>query len=462
MKYPRAMLTLAVAFCATTSHATTFQANFPSGSIGEVTRLDADGLQWQLALRDDNDNAALPHKFRAWWYVRANDVSVTKPMTLAFTRIGWNYEFRPVYSYDNKRWHYFEDGEARFEPGCRIAEPDTCRMTITKAFERPVVWIARTFPYTYADLRAYLRKFTFSPYVKRVGIGKSPILGKTVPVVRIASPRQGQRQRIVIHARTHAAETGPSYVVEGLMNALTRNDALGQRLRDRYVFDIVPMHNIDGVQLGNYRTNGSSLNLENRWFMDKAVAFPISLLPEAPEENQQLNRAVFAPAVSDQETPTVLALNLHASNSAPNTQAFFFPHFGSDPARYSSEQSALWRKQLSFIRAVASHYDGRIEQPPADGGAGFLNSAFVESWWWHHQQEQVNAITLETTYGRAGFDHWITQDDLRRLGEALALAIDGMDRPHSRSVRSLDDPARANDVFREPFKPEIYENEAEH
>ena len=384
MKCLRKVLILSTAFCASSIHATTFRTNFPSGSIGEVTQLDADGLQWQLALRDDNDDATLPHNFRAWWYVRANGVSVTEPTTMAFTRIGWNYDFRPVYSYDNKRWHYFEDSEARFEPGCRIAQPDTCRMTITKTFDRPVVWVARTFPYTYADLRAYLRKFTFSTYVRQVGIGRSPILGKPIPSLRIASPRQGQRQRVVIHARTHAAETGPSYVLEGLIDALTRNDALGRRLRDRYVFDIVPMHNIDGVQVGNYRTNGTSINLENSWFMDRTVPFPISLLPEAPEENQILNRAVFAPAVTDQETPTVLALNLHASNSAPDTQAFFFPHFGSDPARYSPEQIALWQKQLSFIRAVASHYDGRIEQPPVDGGDGFLRSAFVESWWWHH------------------------------------------------------------------------------
>ena len=191
MKYPGAIMGFALAFSATSVQATTFHANFPSGSIGHVTQLDTEGLQWQLALRDDNDDPSLPHKFRAWWYVRANGVDVTQPTTMAFTRIGWNYDFRPVYSYDNKQWHYFEDGEAPFAPGCRIAEPDTCRMTVTKKFDRPVVWMARTFPYTYADLRAYLRKFTFSPYVTRTGIGKSPVLHKSLPSLRITLPRQG-------------------------------------------------------------------------------------------------------------------------------------------------------------------------------------------------------------------------------------------------------------------------------
>jgi hypothetical protein len=263
---------------------------------------------------------------------------------------------------------------------------------------------------------------------------------------------------VVIHARTHPAETGPSYVLEGLIAAVTRDDELGRRLRSRYIFEIVPMHNIDGVQLGNYRTNASSLNLENRWFVERFNHLPLYLMPTAPIENRDLNAQVFAPLAIDQRTPTVLALNLHSSNSAPDTQAFFFPHFGSDPARYTPQQIALWHKQLAFIRSTALHYDGRIEQPPADGGSGFLNSSFIETWWWQLRQDQVNAITLETTYGRAGFDHWVTQDDLRELGVALAKAIDDMDRPAAR----LADPARANDVFRAPFKPEIYTDELDH
>ena len=440
------------------AQSTRFSSDFPSGSIGDIKAPLSDGEPWQLALRDDNYDASLPNNFRTWWYIRADDVDTTHDLTMAFTRIGWNYDFRPVYSYDNQTWHYFADGETHFAPGCVISAPDTCRMTITKRFDHPTVWIARTFPYPLARLHGYLSSIERSPFVQRRIIGQSPVLGLPIEALTIANPYSFGRQRVVIHARTHAAETGSSYVLEGLIGALLRDDDLGRSLRSRYVFNIVPMHNVDGVQVGNYRTNATSLNLENRWFVDRDHDFPVHLLPSAPAESKVLNDYVFAPAVTNQMVPTVLALNLHSSNSEANTQAFFFPHFGNDPAKYTPSQIALWHKQLDFIRSVASHYEGRIEQPSADGGAGFLNSAFMETWWWQHRQDGVNAITLETTYGRAGFDHWVTQDDLRMLGVALARAIDDMDRPASRLFKA----ARADNVFRAPFNPEVYQNEEDH
>ena len=168
----------------------------------------------------------------------------------------------------------------------------------------------------------------------------------------------------------------------------------------------------------------------------------------APPENRLVNQGAMVPALLDAEAPVILALNLHASNSSPDAAAFFFPHFGPDPAKYTSAQRALWGKQLDFIRRVAVAYDGRIEQPPADGGAGFLDSAFPETWWWSHRQDAVNAITLETTYGRAGFDHWVTPSDLRALGVAVAEAIGSLGTPA---------PAPGGpSPFRLPFKPELY------
>ncbi len=149
-----------------------------------------------------------------------------------------------------------------------------------------------------------------------------------------------------------------------------------------------------------------------------------------------------------------LALNLHSSNSEPDTAAFFFPHFGSDPARYTPAQQTLWNNQIAFISDVARHYDGRIEQPPVEGGAGFLNSWFPETWWWTHRQEAVNAITLETTYGRAGFDHWVRPEDLRDLGVALARAINDLSLK-ANGIRRRAERAETP-VFRLPFKPGIY------
>jgi len=439
-----------------------FMTDFASGSIGTVTQQDGTGHTWQLALRDDNGNPWLPNSYRTWWHVRAENLPVGQPVRLTFSRLGFPYYFVPVYSYDGSTWQHFDEKDVTLVPGCVVAVPDSCRVEIVKAFDQPTAWIARTFPYTTADLASFLGSIAGHPAVQVQTLGASPVLRLPIQQITILDRTQlAPKKTVWIHARTHAAETGPSFVLEGLIRTVLADDALGQALRSRYIFRIVPMHNPDGVDLGNYRTNGSSLNLENLW---RFTAPDVYLDADAPLENQLLNRFGMVPALQDAAAPVVLALNLHASNSDPDTAAFFYPHFGSDPARYTPAQQNLWSRQLAFVEAVARAYDGRIEQPPAEGGAGFLNTPFPETWWWTQRQDAVNAITLETVYGRAGFDHWVTQADLRALGVAVAQAIAAMDSPAHAALPTPPSPLAVpalTPAYRLPFKPQLYRLERE-
>ncbi|MBC7489112.1 MAG: hypothetical protein H7240_02955 [Glaciimonas sp.] len=153
-------------------------------------------------------------------------------------------------------------------------------------------------------------------------------------------------------------------------------------------------------------------NLENQWLFSSGNP---GLNLNVPTENQILNVGEMATAMLNTEAPIVLALNLDSYNSDPDTAAFFFPHFDNDAAKYYLSQQKLWQKQLSFIKAVAVHYDGKIECPPVVGGARFLATSFPETWWWAQTADAVNAITPETTYGKTGFDQWITEDDLTQF-----------------------------------------------
>ncbi len=429
-----------------------FSGDFESGNLPAVRQLDQQGLAYELALRNDNDDANLPNSFRTWWYLRADNVPTQQSLRLEFTRLGFPNYFVPVYSYDGKKWQYFDEQDVELVPGCDVAAPHTCRLIVHKKFTQRTVWIARTFPYTTQNLSAFLASVSTSRYMQIDTLGLSPHFQKPLQLITISDNAVfSPKKTIWIHARTHAAETGPSFLLEGLIRAVLAEDALGRALRQQYIFKIVPMHNQDGVILGNYRTNAASINLENQWLFDSGNPY---LNDRAPLENRLINKGGMIPALLNQNAPVVLALNLHSSNSDPDTGAFFFPHFGSDPTLYSASQQNLWHKQLAFIKSVAVHYDGRIERPPVDGGAGFLRSFFPETWWWANQADAVNAITLETTYGRAGFDHWVTQNDLRNLGGAVAKAIGDMSMLQARTANAItrDDMS----MFRLPFKPEIY------
>lgn len=392
-----------------------FSTDFESGSIGKTTRIFQD--TWSLELKNDNDNSSLPNSFRTWWNVKV-DYIPSSGAKLRFTKLGFPYYFVPVFSTNGKDWKHF--------PETSVKQINSTTIEVTLSGEQSSLWIARTFPYTTKDYKKYRDSIATNPNVGISSLGNSPLKNSPIELLTITSNNQNPNKKTIwIHARTHAAEVGSSYVLEGLINTILSESSLGNSLRQNYVFKIVPMHNPDGIILGNYRTNATSINLENQWLFDNKIFNPIYLQDNAPIENKYLNKNAMSALITDQTYPVILALNLHSSNSDINTPAFFFPHFGSGN-NYDSNQQNLWNKQISFIQSVAYYYEGRIEAPPADGGGKFLNSYFPETWFWYNKKDLVNAITLETTYSKAGYDYWITPKEWKKLGIALANAINAI------------------------------------
>lgn len=68
---------------------------------------------------------------------------------------------------------------------------------------------------------------------------------------------------VLITARLHPGETQGSWMMHGLMKFLCSERA--EELRSQMVFKILPMVNVDGVTLGNFRTGLLGLDL-NRLF----------------------------------------------------------------------------------------------------------------------------------------------------------------------------------------------------
>lgn len=392
---------------------TTIASDFESGSIGVVQKTS--DAEWTLSIRNDNDNATLPASFRTWWYVRFDRAPLAQPMTITVNNHGFPFYYVPVYSYDQRVWHRFDESE--------VVQPNTTTIVITKQFHRRTVWLARFYPYTLTDLEDYLDDVDRHPFVERDTVGTTA-LGRPLEVLTITNPMVADtaKQRIWIHARTHPAETGSSFVLEGLIDFLLGGSPNANLALSSFVFSIMPMHNVDGVVIGNYRTTPGSINLENSWRRDPADPFLLSA--DAPQEVKVLRDAMAA-TLEPGDIPVTVALNLHSSNSEPDTAAFFFPHFGPAALGYAPDEAELFTDQIAFTDSVESFYGvGRIEPRPADGGRSFVTNNFPESWWWASFGPSVNAITLETVYGRAGFaPRWVTPRDIRPLGRALVRSL---------------------------------------
>ncbi len=231
------------------------------------------------------------------------------------------------------------------------------------------------------------------------------------------------KNRVFIHARSHPGEVPASFVVEGLVDYLLSGSPRAKQILKTTEYYIFPMHNVDGVITGNYRSTPQTENLEVMWFFDPEN--PIDLTADAAQEVNIVHD--YAKNLMTDGGPAIsMALNLHASNSEPDVRPFFFPHFGPESLGYDSLESSLWNRQLTFIASLASYYGVEmLEAVTEEGGSSFASKTYPESWWLANFSNEVMAITMEMTYGRAGYSpKWTSPWNLRDLGASLALGID--------------------------------------
>ena len=86
--------------------------------------------------------------------------------------------------------------------------------------------------------------------------------------LRITSSKElDKKLGVIMTARVHPGETVSSFMMKGSIDFLISDDPQAERLRDLFVFYIVPMLNPDGVIVGNYRCSldGSDLNRNFRY-----------------------------------------------------------------------------------------------------------------------------------------------------------------------------------------------------
>ena len=134
-------------------------------------------------------------------------------------------------------------------------------------------YFASCYPYTYTQLRLYLNTLNNNCYKDIIKFG---IIGKTynknnIPyliITNYSSPNEEIKERkcIFITGRIHSGETVSSYVIQGLIDFLINlNNPISKYLRDKFIFKIIPMLNIDGVIYGNYRLNILGKDMNRLW-----------------------------------------------------------------------------------------------------------------------------------------------------------------------------------------------------
>lgn len=95
------------------------------------------------------------------------------------------------------------------------------------------------------------------------------IRGNPVPLITITapgSPKDIENREIVVYsARVHPGEANSSWIMHGLIKFLMSNSREASKLRDNFVFKIIPMLNPDGVINGSHRCSLAGIDLNRVW-----------------------------------------------------------------------------------------------------------------------------------------------------------------------------------------------------
>jgi len=262
-----------------------------------------------------------------------------------------------------------------------LPEPDPCGF-LDSSFARLTKTAGAGWGYNYDSLRADLQRWKMSPHVTVDSIGLT-VQGRTMYMLTIQNrlaAHAGAKKRVWIHARTHPIEVQGTRVTNEIIRLLLSDTPYAAAVRDSCVFNIVPMYNIDGVELGNEgtlafdRENANNIDIESNW----------NTTPSQPEV--QVLKRMFTGLMA-QPDPIRVALNMH---SAYGKVRYFVYHkeAGTSPAFALLEQQ--------FIAGVQQYFPGGI-QPYTYFQS--WNSApapqYPESWFWQNYREAVMALTYE-------------------------------------------------------------------
>ena len=82
---------------------------------------------------------------------------------------------------------------------------------------------------------------------------------------KVSLPMYKRKKYVIVAGRVHPGESNASWMMQGFIKYLLGNSLQAKQLRKRHIFKIIPMINVDGVIIGNYRTSMSGNDLNRRY-----------------------------------------------------------------------------------------------------------------------------------------------------------------------------------------------------
>jgi hypothetical protein len=248
--------------------------SFEGGNLGRVETVAPNHLRCAVAGQSDQNNR---NRQASWYYFRLDNLPVGEEVRIDLVDLVGEYNFRkgshavtsktrPVFSYDDRVWTHFRDGEVEWDE-------KEVRLTLHVKPERRSMWIAHTTPYTQREFDRLLS--LKSRYLSSETIGKS-VKGRNLILLTVTDPSTSYRRKRVVWlmARQHAWESGTSWAADGAVRFLLSDDPEAARIRRETIFKVMPVFDPDGVAEGTVRFNANGFDNNRNWDVVDPVSMP--------------------------------------------------------------------------------------------------------------------------------------------------------------------------------------------
>jgi hypothetical protein len=363
----------------------TFDSDYDNGSILDVTECGTNEFDCSLFV----ESGVLGTR-KYWFRFRMTGVA-GRTVTLNIDHSG---NPRPFVSFDGVTWRRLTSSEA----------PSLSRIVLSLGAEENFAELAFFAPMGFEETYFYVSEMVRDcAYATTESIGQSR-QGRDVWMVTVtdSSVPDTNKHRVWMHSRAHAGEVTSTHLLLGFLEQVTEDSPMGSFLRKHCIFNIIPLENIDGVYLGHTRWDADGYDLERGW------CDPVTL-PEVVNFKAKVDEFMAG------SNPIEVALNLH-STGGNYSDTFFFKHV------YPSVTHAFEAIEQRFIDCFdnATPMFNNLSPQTSQLSA----CIFIESYFWNNWGESVMAMTHEGHFYRRITDNeWITHDDYRELGRAMARCL---------------------------------------
>ncbi|CAB3408350.1 unnamed protein product [Caenorhabditis bovis] len=297
------------------------------------------------------------------------------------------------------------------------------RFDITFKNTGDVCYIAYHYPYTYSFLMASLsnlrRHQLTAVYCREdvIGFSLAENAMKMLTITSACSSSEvSAKPVIVLSARVHPGESNSSWIMQGILeNLLCGTSSEMYRLREQFVFKIIPMLNPDGVINGSHRCSLAGIDLNRVW----------------DRPNEGLHPEIF-------HSKAIIQFLCDVLNKKPFAYVDLHGHskkwdcflFGNNPAESWRQEDVSDATEddeyLALLKALEQTCSGKFNPLECKFSISRAKESSARVNVWRQFGVQL-AYTLESTYcgfqmaQNKGFQ--INTDDLKEIGRDLLRAF---------------------------------------